>query len=390
MPEQYALGVWRQAGLCPDCDFGTYVDGVQAGLDLLGFRVEVGWEASATGATTELPGVPGQPMNIGLSDDVTTWTIRFGRNGLTAGADPNSSLSPEEQGAWIFDWSIHASITDQTSDTTAQDLTEVGADCPALYEGSTGLVALPYSCWRAIPRNASIYRPGAWLRAKWHPDPISSLRIEFEFSTLIGDIGNTQRDGTLKDTDKDLRGFGAALEFEYGWDRLKTGLDFGFATGDDGDFLGVLDGQNVTIPDDALYLDDTSASVRDNKTITSFWFHRDYHVDLILFRQVIGTVTNAVYIRPWVSYELLETDSLRFGARFDFLYAAAANPQGTPGDGAHWGVEMDASTWLDLPHGFGLSLHAGLLVPLDALDDRLTGESPNPVFAFRGLMSWRY
>jgi hypothetical protein len=154
--------------------------------------------------------------------------------------------------------------------------------------------------------------------------------------------------------------------------------------------LGVLDGQSVSVPDDALYLDDASRAIRHNRTITSFWFHRDYHVDLILFRQVIGTVTNAIYVRPWISYTLLESDSLRLGARFDLLYAAAANPAGTPGNGRHWGVEMDGSVWLDMPYGFGITLNTGLLVPLDALDDPSTGQAASPAFAFRGVFSWRY
>jgi len=394
MPEQRALGLWRQTGtdsvLCPDCDFGTYVDGAQLGGDLFGFRLEAGWEISATGATSELPGMPGQPMNLDVSDDVTTWTIGIGRKGLTVGVDPLSSLTPEEQGAWVFDWSVHAAISDQSLDTSTQDLSLAGPDCAPLYEGSGGTVALPHDCWRAVPRDASIYRPGAWFRARWRPTLVSSLRLELEFSALIGDIGNTQGDPSFEDTSKSLRGFGGALEVEYTWERLQTGLDVGFATGDDGDFLGVLDGQSITVPDDTLYLDDVSAAVRNNRTITSFWFHRDYHVDLILFRQVNRAVTNAVYVRPWVSYKLLDSDNLRMGARFDFLYAAAANPKGTPGDGDHWGVEMDASAWIDLPLGFGLSLHGGVLVPLDALNDRVTGAAPEPAFALRSLFSWRY
>ena len=388
MPENRGMGIWRQAGLCPDCNYGTYVDGVQFGVDVFGFRIDVGWEASSVGATSELPGMPGQSWNYGLSDDLNTWTLSLGHSERDIGLAPSEPPDPLEPG-WRFDWSVYASISNQAMDSSSQDLTSLGSACDTLVEGANGLVALPYECWRVIPRNAAIYRPGGWFQALWRRSATSWLRIEAELSAMIGEIENTQNAVEYVDSAKSLLGFGGAFELEYKAGPLKTGLDFGFATGDDGDYLGVSDGQNVSV-DDAFYLDDSSEKVRQNETISSFWFHRDYHVDLLLFRQVIGTVTNAIYVRPWVAYTLLETESVELGARFDALYAAAMNPEGTPGKGQHWGVELDASAWLDLPHGFGLSMHTGALIPLDALNDRLTMQSPSVAFAVRALLYWRY
>ena len=290
---------------------------------------------------------------------------------------------------WVFDWSIYASITNQAMDSSDQNLSLLSSTCEVLEEGVNGVVALPYSCWRLIPRQAAIYRPGGWFKAIWRRSALSTLRLEVEISAMIGDIENTQNAAEYMDSSKSILGFGGALELEYQSDRLKTGVDIGFATGDDGDYLGVSQGQNVSVPDE-LYLDDSSEKVRNNETISSFWFHRDYHVDLLLFRQVIGTVTNALYVRPWVAYTLLQTESFELGARFDALYAAAMNPEGTPGKGEHWGVELDASLWLDMPHGFGLAIHTGLLLPLDALNDRVTGLAPGVAFAGRAILSWRY
>ena len=388
MPENRGMGVWRQAGLCPDCNFGTYVDGAKLGLDVFGFRIDFGWEASAVGATSELPGMPGQGINAGLSDDLNTWTLSLGHSERDVGVAPSEPLDPLATG-WSFDWSVYAAISDQTMDSSEQDLTALGTECDPLAQGANDLVALPYPCWRVIPRNAAIYRPGGWFQAIWRRSTLSSLRLEVEVSAMIGDIENTQNAPEYVDSPKSILGVGGAVELEYTSDRLKTGLDLGFATGDDADYLGVSDGQNISVEDD-FYLDDASQKVRDNETISSFWFHRDYHVDLLLFRQVIGTVTNAVYVRPWVAYTLLDTETLELGARFDALYAAAMNPEGTPGKGDHWGVELDASAWLEMPHGFAFSVHTGLLIPLDALNDRITQATPGLAFAARGLLTWRY
>lgn len=397
IPQNYGMGVWRQFDDCADCDFGTSVDGVRASVLLGGFEIEAGWEAAAVGVTTELPGVPGQPKDLGPEDDVHTWTVSLGRRDFAVGADEGSHLTPWEQGAWLIDWQAWAAITTQTLSSSEPDLADLPIDCQPVSQSPTGQIALEPSrpgsqnhCWRMIPRNTTLYRPGAWFRARWRPDFRSSLRLEVELQALIGDIGNTQRREELEDTDKELRGFGGAFEAEYKRDRLAVGFDFGFATGDDRRYLGVLDGQNIVVRDDAIYLDDEGTNVRDNPVVTSFWFHRDYHVDLILFRQVIGTVTNAVYMKPWVAYTLLDTDDLKLHARFDLLYAAAARPEGTPGNGNHWGVEMDASVAMELPAGFGLNLATGLLIPLDALDDPTTGASPNPAFALRLMATWRY
>ncbi|MGB0589708.1 MAG: hypothetical protein ACPGU1_08530 [Myxococcota bacterium] len=388
MPDNRGLGMWRQAGLCPDCNYGTYVDGAQLGVDIFGFRIEVGWEASAIGVTSEMPGMPGQPTNFDLSDDVNTWTLSLGHSALPVGIAPSAPVDETKPG-WAFDWSVHAALTSQSMDTAEQDLSDLGSECAQLAGGTDALLSLPYECWRLMPRDAALYRPGGWVQVVWRRSALSSLRLEFELSALIGEIENTQNDPAYQDSAKSLAGVGGAFELEYRDDRLQTGLDVGFATGDDGDYLGVSDGQNVSVADE-LYLDDSSTAVRENETISSFWFHRDYHIDLLLFRQVIGTVTNAVYVRPWVAYTLLDTEAVEIGARFDALYAAAMNPEGTPGKGDHWGVEFDASAWVNLPHGFGMSLHTGVLLPLDALNDRVTGASPSPAFAARGLFYWRY
>ena len=204
---------------------------------------------------------------------------------------------------------------------------------------------------------------------------------------MFGDIGAVQRlDGSQSDA-KSLSGFGLALETEVEKSGWGFGLDAGFATGDDGRYLGILDGQNLAETGENLEADQRTL---EDSEITSFWFNRDYHLDLILFQRVLGGVTNALYAKPWVSGVLLDTESARLGARLDVLYAAAARPSGSPGQGQHYGVEIDGRVTLDLPEGFAFELAAGVLLPMDALDGRVTGEAAEPASILRGLMTWSF
>ena len=44
--------------------------------------------------------------------------------------------------------------------------------------------------------------------------------------------------------------------------------------------------------------DGPQANLPRDRTVDNFRFHPDYHIDQILFREIIGTITDAIYIRP--------------------------------------------------------------------------------------------
>lgn len=390
MPDSFGLGLLRNAGECTDCDFGTYVDGMRLGLSLKGFHLEGSWEFTAVGATTDLPGLPGQPTNLGRIDDVQTFTLRL------VGA-PYDDATREARRRRLdvdrkvgVDWGVFSSFTSQDLSSSETDVGALDPDCPVLAETSAGQVVVAQQCWRLIPRDAFFWRPSVWVKTLWHPDDSRELRFELEAGAMIGSVGNLQRTPDLGDTSKDFRGFGGAMELEWKTPRLQLGLNAGFATGDNQRYLGVLDGQNLVVVDDLAFPNSANTNVSENGLVTSYWFHRDYRLDLILFRQVIGGVTNAVYVKPWVGYTLFDSGDTRLTTRLDVLYAAAARPSGTPGRGKHYGVEIDGSVGLEMPAGFGLDLSAGVLLPMSALDDRDTGASPSVAFALRTLLSWRY
>ena len=47
-----------------------------------------------------------------------------------------------------------------------------------------------------------------------------------------------------------------------------------------------------------------------DRNLNDFHFSPEYHVDEILFRRILGTVTNAIYFKPSIAY-WLDLDSRR-------------------------------------------------------------------------------
>ncbi|PIE21004.1 MAG: hypothetical protein CSA66_00190 [Proteobacteria bacterium] len=388
MPRRFGLGVTRHDGAGVDADFGTVVDAVRAGVSVMGFRLETSWEFAASGATTAQQGELGQAKDLGQADDVSTYTIELGQRPVTDEQWAERARALDERRVWTLDWSVFTDLTDQGASSLEQVI-DSSLECRPSEVVANGQPVLDYDCVRLYHRDAYFWRPGVWLKAQWRPDVDTSIRIEAEGQAVIGSIEHPQRlDEEDSKESKDIIGFGGALEVEYRTGATRTGIDLGFATGDDGDYLGVLDGQNIVESDDDAYA--RNDNVRNNRTVTSFWFNRDYRVDLILFRQIIGTVTNAVYFKPWIARDLLQLDGGVLHGRLDVLYAMAAKPDGTPGNGRHWGVEVDGAVGLRLDSGLDASLAAGVLLPLDALDDAETGEAGDPAFALRGIVTWSF
>lgn len=385
--DHLGLGVQRNEGDCIDCDAGTLIDGVRFAFEAGDMQAEISFESTATGATTVDPSAPGQAHDLAEKDDVDTWTLRVGRGRAgrrerTAGPE---TLGPTD--GWLLDWRLFSAFTDQVLSSSEQPEATLGTDCADAGVQAGGQRAMPVHCWALLRRHASLWRPGLWVRATRRPSHGTRLRIEAEAAAVIGEIKVLQNLEGLDSLSKDISGFGLAVETEYRTQSAGFGLDFGYASGDDRRFLGFQDGQNIVPTGEDLALDDNAMG---NDTITSYWFHPDYRLDLILFRQVIGTVTNAIYLKPWIAGDLLNMDTVRLGGRLDVLYARAARPSGSPGQGDEYGLEVDGRIMLALPEGLGLEVAAGVLLPMDALRNRVTGEAAEPAFAVRGLLSWRW
>ena len=386
MRDHFGSGLIRHRGDCLDCDRGSIFDGIRAGLDLFGLRAEMTVELTDVGAVEAHHDAGGQPRDYGVDDDTVTYTVRV-LSSRQASRSPNQRETDElEIDKLRVDWGLFFAFTEQVLSTERQG----GSVLPNQCTDDTGTALsgpqLPWDCWLLHPRKLFIWKPSVWTRLDWRPDFSSRLTLEVELAGQFGDAQHLQSDPDLGDTSKVFEGFGGTVEFTYQQGALTTGIMTGFATGDDARYLGYLDGQNILERDDANY--EANENVKNNGAVTSFWFNPDYKLDLLLFRQIIGGVTNAYYIKPWISYGVLSTDDLALTVRLDVAYAGSTNPEGTPGKGSHWGVEVDAGIQADFSKGFKIGLDGAVLLPMNALRDPLSGVSPETAYAFRGLLTW--
>ncbi len=118
---------------------------------------------------------------------------------------------------------------------------------------------------------------------------------------------------------------------------------------------GSLEGQQANPPAD--------------NTVDNFRFHPDYHIDQILFREIIGTITDAIYVRPHVRTTLLVvgTDRLEAGAALIDSWAVYASS--TPGGQRPLGIEIDPELRYASSDGFAATLDYGVLFPGSAFDN---------------------
>lgn len=382
----FGLGIVRDPGDGPDADFATVVDGARVAVDIAGMSFAASWEFTSVGAT-EARRWDGQPKDLGQADDATTYTLRIS-HALPSAAARHARDLALQPGAVALEWGAFSAFTNQDYTSDVQPAPAEG--CEVDTELASGRAVLSPGCTQLTKRGIFLWRPSAWGRLGWRVDARSVFRAELEVAAMVGDANQAQGDPELHSA-KRFQGFGLALETEFERGAWALGFDGGLATGDDRRYLGVLgDGsqQNIVEPDDASF--DTNDNVRTNRWVSSYWFHRNYRIDLILFRQVIGTVTNAFYLKPWTSYQVLDGPDLGLKLRLDALYAGAMYVKGSPGQELSYGVEVDAHAVLTVGRHLEATLSAGALAPLGGLKDRDTGAAPSPAFAVRGLATWRF
>ena len=188
-----------------------------------------------------------------------------------------------------------------------------------------------------VHRRGWMLTPDVWLRINWR-----TMRIEAEGAVVLGSFQrrdlNIDRNSSEFDVNvalpdelsRVLQG-GYALEFKYGLfrDRFHIGFDHGFASGDS------------SPPYQYAYQSPFAVSGGDNDQLNTFRFNPAYAQDLLLFRELLGTVANAAYIKPWAAFYFFQNN---VSARADVEFAGAVDRRGTlAGDKSLWGLELAGS-----------------------------------------------
>lgn len=333
------LGGDNPTGYDLDSDYGDSVDRVMFSTSVPGTNLEAAaaldWPAATLTSDDTDVGVhrAGQGFDLDDADDGKEWMLAIARMDA-----PRDFADRVARGKLALNYG--GRLIKRTQSWDFQRAVTPGAE-PDL----TGLV----------PRALSVYAPDLWLKAGW-----KKWQLELE---LAGTFGSVR---TLADLDAtpatagpvvDIRTWGGVLRASNRAldDKLTWGAEVGVASGDQWDN----EPQGRTHLRYAQLLPPRGST----DPIKRFTFDPDYEIDLILFRELIGAVSNAAYLRPHLSYQL----SKSIVGRVQNVTSAALESTAMPGNETMMGTEFD----LDVSYssgGFTLGAAYGVLFPLGAMN----------------------
>lgn len=325
---------------CLDCDHGDYVDRASFTTDVFGHHIMLAYDYSLSGATQGADDTFGRPRDLGQFDDAQSFVLSIAKRPESAEEVALRNRKLTEQNKPVFDYGLYMMYRRQRIETR-QTSSTVPSD-PSTYE--------------YMPRGAQMFVPNLWFRLEHQPGTHKRLRIEGEIAGVIGNMKYGVDSLSPADTnvDRKIRQVAAALEIDYTNFAWSVGANAGFASGRKA-------GGNPGLG--ANYDTDLAADER----FTAFFFDRDYFVDNIMFREIIGTITNAVYINPFFQYDLFSKRADSLGLRLDLITAMAASPASTPSGKSFYGAEADLTVFYRQPR-YGADISAGIFLPGNAFN----------------------
>jgi uncharacterized protein (TIGR04551 family) len=378
-PQNWGLGLLVNDGNGLDDDYGDSADSILFATRVAGHYIVPAYSISSSGPNGRgggaglggdqglqyFPNEQGQRINLDPIDDVHTFILTVAKKDKSADLDAHLKNSK-----WpAVNYGVFGVYRMQQY------------DIPLWYNSLDP--STPATQDQYVRRNANAGVASGWFLFRYHKFKFEAeavgivAHIEKTATLVQGDINAVDDGLTTVDGEQPLwilQG-GAAFESSYSFlnESLVVGIDGGIASGDDapgfglrsvlnqqpthGDFDGKQYGECLE------YNADGDCTVVDNN-ITNYKFDPDYQVDLILFREIMGTVTDAAYIKPHIAYYLTEN----IGARADLVYSHAIYASSTPGQQNPMGVEIDGKGFYGSDDGLFVMLQGGFLLPLGAFN----------------------
>jgi uncharacterized protein (TIGR04551 family) len=377
MPSAWGLGIMANAGTGLDDDFGDSVDRIQFALppvstpvgrlafvpildfDYEGVLYKQPWAASGTG----------QPFSAQSGDDGKGYGLKVVRLDT-----PEEIRRKHERNEASVNFGAYYTYRVQREYYPLWD--QAGFD--ATYSSTTG----------KIERGGYANVLDLWFR---YLSP--AWRIEVELSGNYGQIGDARSDPSQLPVPKVLlRQWGGAAVAEYKVlpNKLTLGGEIGMASGDDAPGFGNIPGYGpgpygsyegaqwctaATPP-----INGVNACPRPDSAIRNYRFNPAYRIDLILWSQIIGGVTDAFYLKPKLRWDIVSGLALDFWLVYSRAMEKGSTwsvrADGSGGD-PNLGVEADTILTYTSGDGFVVWLQGGVLTPLHGLDTptRSTGRA---------------
>jgi len=344
---RWGLGIVAAGSDGLDHDFDDDVDRVGFVTSFREHFVGVSFDFNAIGPTSASGWggeTRGRAIDLELKDNIYTVSAALGRQ-----HGPEALARRKAWGRTTFDYGLYVTYRWQQ------------AEFPGFYLQGLDGEDQEWTTEDAVERGVRALAVDLWLKVQTR-----RLRAEIELVYLRGRVGNASMDAGVELPPISSSQFGGALQLEIEAVPAKVSveLELGLASGDSAPGLGVappLD-QVSSQPGD---LDGPQFHLDDDLSIDNFRFHPNHAVDVVFFRQIVGTVTDALYTR----FELKLHPAPTFTLGLAGVPSMALHPTSTPSGHRFYGFEVDLhARWRPVP-GFEVRGDLGVFLPGGALDN---------------------
>ena len=277
----WGTGFFINSGSCLDCDLGDVGDRIAFTLPLVGHLFTFAFDFGASGPTSATLRADPQPFDLDRRDDVRSYALVFARYDTPLVVERYRAA-----GRTVVQYGVLAAFRTQDY------------DLPTYY--LTGDRSRSYGPSDLVRRGLFAFASDLWFGLRRGP-----LTLDVEAALVLGQIDNVSlQPGTEMVQRTTSRQLGGVARARLDWPRLQVGLELGLASGDSAPGFGVRPplNQYSAQPGD---LEGPQLRLPGDTTVDNFRFNPDYHIDLILWRHLIGTVSDAFYARPSARWQPL-------------------------------------------------------------------------------------
>jgi uncharacterized protein (TIGR04551 family) len=375
MPNHWGMGMFANDGSCLDCDYGTTWDRVMFVTKIAGHYIVPGIDFASEGLTSDIASMAsayaarglgiktlfgaspvvdqllGRPFDLDQRDDVNQYFLTIAKKD-----SPKEIKEKLENGETVLNYGLYvlfrnqAWTTENRSYSTNNSPYQGRPDTPDLYR-------------TPLFENRGMR---AWVLDPWFKVQHKKLTFELEAAVVLGSIDNVDTGSGPQSVD--VRQFGATLRLsnKFLHDTLIATFEAGFASGADGVGVGGRGQGPLVAPDPGV----ASGTL---PVANNFRFNPDFQIDRILWREIVGFLTDAYYFKPSIQYNVTEG----FGVKLAFIYSGAVNTKQWPGQTAPLGLEMNFDIFYKSEEFLYASLGYGFLVPFSGLKDPTTMTDPS-------------
>lgn len=369
MGTHWGMGMVANGGDCLDCDSADAADRVAFLAPLLGHVFALAYDFSATGPVGQRT-LQNRTIDLERTTNVRTGTFAFLR-----WVSEDSRARRRKAGKTTVEYGSYLTHRWQSQDVPASYLPLASPSDP-FANGGAGITARGY---RATAVDGWVRLTFPWAR------------VEAEAAYLMATVDQASLvPGVLLRDPAKSRQLGAALQSDFGPEDsvFGAGLDAGYASGDPAPGFGVVQRPNAAPPQPGD-LDGPQAVPRRDNRIDNFRFHPDYRIDRILFREILGAVTDAVYARPHARVRIARAASSQLSAHAAVIASSAVEARSTPSGKAPLGVEIDPSLVFETK-AFLAALDYAVLFPMSGFDNAVAGLSAKPAQLVRLRLNYLF